>query len=199
LILICGLVITAYSIEWKAWKNNKLRNCGLTGLFILALIFGWLDIKDQDKKDDVAKGIALHSECTIDSANKELLASRKDYKILQDTLNNVINILRKNKIDFNFREKDIFIGAGFYTLHPDPEIKREVQAIENEQRITDRNSKLKKYQLELKTAQNLLVADSLNRKKNGSTPAIYKMTTGYMQQDRKHIKQYTDSITKYRE
>jgi hypothetical protein len=214
-VLICSLGIALLSIEWKAWKTHLLRNIILGVFFLFALIFGIKDIKEQSTKDAQAIKDKTYLRHSVDFTNKELLAARKDINTMEDTLNNVLHILEHNKISFNFRSNNIFIGAGFYKMHPDPELNDKLQAINNSLKPPSpiikqnepkkskpdemvRKARLEGYLKDYDGEKTRFIVDSTRRSKYDNTDPVYKQITGYMNGDKKLMRQYQDSVRKYK-
>jgi hypothetical protein len=184
-------------------------------IFILASIFfAWAG----NKKDRLTETDNTSLNRKADSANSLLVNSKNDFRILQDTLNNVLNILEHNKISINFRSNKVIIESGFYTMHPDPELNLKLQAIKNNthQSLTKQNiskkskmdesvrlTGLKAAKEGLENSKKRYIKDSLGRDKDtegmiNKTQSIeYKQMSGYMKEDRIDIKNFTDSVKKY--
>lgn len=128
LVLFFGLVITALSIEWEGlewikplkWiksKDYKTKNSILLSSFFLALIFGLLDIKDQNSKEKLkniqAKADSISLNKKLDSANGQLKVSLKNLNTLQQTDSNIYLALNKTKLYYDDRTKAIRPQYGF--------------------------------------------------------------------------------------
>ncbi|HTA84428.1 MAG TPA: hypothetical protein VK783_15900 [Bacteroidia bacterium] len=217
-VLILGFAITAYSIEWKAWEKHKRENIIVIIVFLLAVFFGVLDTLQTNRDGAYLKHGA-------DSANGQLSVCVKKYGILQDTLNNVISLLRKNKIRLDYRAKEIIIESGFYVLHHDPELQYKENAFIAEQKAAEkqladkqeavkspkpaspqkstidesvRKVKLEGFLRDYDGEKTEYIVDSTKRSKYTPNDPLYKQMTGYMQSDRKLMKKYQDSLRKYK-